>query len=208
MSQSGDVKVLLVQTGGTDWDRAGRVAGASDLPLCEAGRAEVLAASAELQGTALSTIFCATDEASVCTARLVADVTGGKVRELDDLQEMHLGLWEGLRTCDLEDKCPTAYRQWMTDPTVVVVPEGETLDEAEARIIGGLAKALGKAKSNGAGIAVVLRPMALGLVRCWLEGVPTSELWSMLKGGARIEWRTVPRTLLKPSPLKSRIGLS
>lgn len=206
MAKSNEIRVLLLCSGRTEWDEAGRLSGSCDLPLSPAGRDEAEAAAQELGGADLAVIICAPDDASVAKAELVAKTTGAKVKPVADLAEPGLGLWEGLLDREVEEKCPTSYRQWLEDPTSVIVPEGEPLVEAEERILSALIKALDKVKDNGAGVGLVLRPMALGLVRGWLAGDVPSNLWSMVKDCPVAEWKTIPRTSLKRTWAESRAG--
>jgi broad specificity phosphatase PhoE len=183
-------RVLVVRAGATEWDEAGRVQGAVDLPLSPTGRANIEELVSTLAPSRLTAVLCAPDESSVETAGLVAAATGATVPPDPDLGEVHLGLWEGLPLAELESRYPRACRQWMDDPACVNAPDGENLAEAAERIIGTVAKAVEKARSGAVG--VVLRPFALGLVRCWLADAPTCEFWTEVKEAPGIEWFTLP----------------
>jgi broad specificity phosphatase PhoE len=204
MAKSNEIRVLLARTGETEWERAGRLAGAADVPMTEGGRDTARRAADALTDVHLSAIFCGPDEASQVTAHELARTTGGKVRVVQELGEIDLGLWEGLRETELEEKCPRAHRQWIEDPASVHVPEGETVDDARARIMQGLARSLDKS-GNGA-VGVVLRPIALGLVTCELTGTPTTSLWSIIKSGPLTQWRTVQREAIRKPRIKARAG--
>jgi broad specificity phosphatase PhoE len=204
MAKLNDIRVLLVRTGETEWERDGRIAGHSDVPLSEGGRRAVADLARQLEGVRLGTVYCGPDEASVATANELAAITGARVKPVECLSEIHLGLWEGMRQKELEDKCPRAYRQWMDDPTVVQVPEGETVPEAQDRLLGGLAKVLEKAKPENGAVAVVLRPMAMGLVGCALNGVPARNVWSMMKAGLAAQWQTIQRDVLRQGLMQVR----
>lgn len=206
MAKSNEINVLLLRSGTTEWDKAGRLSGSCDLPLCEAGCRDAEDLAAKLASTPLSVIYCGPDDACVATAEAVARVTGSKVKPIADLGEIGLGLWEGLLGSEIEEKYPTAYRQWIEDPASVNAPEGEPMLEAEDRILGAVAKALDKVRDGSGGVALVLRPLALGVVRCWLAGEAVSNLWSMVKGCPSAEWRVVPRAMLRQVRDESRAG--
>lgn len=197
MAKSPSIKVLLVQAGPTAWDMEGRVGGTCELPVCEAGLCAFRESLARLNGSPIGTVLCAPDEASRCSADMIAGIKGAKVRELEGLREMNLGLWEGMRREELEEKFPRAWRQWQEDPGALLVPEGETLGEAEDRIIGTLTRALARTGDEAKGVCVVLRPIALVLVRRWLDQQPTSRLWEWHEGREPLEWRTLLRAELR-----------
>ncbi len=154
--------------------------------------------AADLASSGISLVLCGSDEASVETANLVAASTGAKVRTVDGLGEVHLSLWEGLRSTDLEERFPSACRQWLDDPAIINAPDGESLLEARARIVGALTRTLERIRA-GTTVGVVLRPIALGIVRCWLASCPTCQLWTEVNGAPASEPFEIPRVRLRAS---------
>jgi broad specificity phosphatase PhoE len=204
MAKSNEIRVLLLRTGQTAWDQAGRLCGATDVPLSSDGLETAKQQAASLTGEQVSTILCGPDEASMATAQELAKSIGGKVKPVEGLGEVNLGLWEGLLESELEEKCPRLYRQWVEDPASVQVPEGEGLQEARDRIVEVLNRALAKTR-NGA-VGVVLRPLAHALVGCEFAGTSCRSVWSMMKTGPSMQWRTVAREALRRSGDKARAG--
>ncbi len=210
MSIEPRLRVVLVRAGQTEWDRSGRLQGTCDLPLCQEARGELKAAlagaGAGVGGVAGGVgggagigidppraVFCAPDEASLESARLVASATkaagGGapKVTAEESLREMDLGLWEGLSEHELAERFPRTARQWQDDPECVCPPEGEAFAEARGRVVAGVRKIIEKARP-GSVVALVLRPIALGAVRCWLTRTGTDQLWTQVEQRPVAEW--------------------
>ncbi|MGP1273564.1 MAG: histidine phosphatase family protein [Phycisphaerales bacterium] len=188
--------IVLIRSGLSDWDLCGRLVGQADLPLGEAGLAGVASASVALDGANLSVIMHGPDQCSIGTAEAYSRVTGAKLREVDDLADVDLGLWEGMLRSDLEEKFPKAFRRWEDEPSEVMVPEGEPIAEAQHRLVAAMGRSLEKLRSPDPGVGIVLRPMAYGLVRCWLSGVPISQLWSMADAPS-YEWHELSRDRLR-----------
>ena len=208
MAKQTDIQVVLVRSGRTSWDESGRLSGRCDHPLTEEGRAGVEAElDAAEEPVKLGLILCSADEASVETAGVLSSRCGGRVKAVEGLAEMHLGLWEGLLASDLEEKYPKAYRQWMEDPGSVNIPDAESLGEAEDRIRSALAKSLAKVRDEDEPVGVVLRPVAFGLVQAWLTRQGATALWSIVQDGPRLIRHAVPRALLKEARERSRAGL-
>ena len=195
MGKSKDIRVLLVRTGETEWERSGRIAGSADVPLSIAGFEAVRSMAQEFKEFRLSSVYCGPDEASQTTAREVAAATGAKVKVVDELGEIHLGLWEGLLETQLQEKCPKAFRQWQEDPTAVQAPEGESLEQAQARIVEAIGHSLSRAKTDNGAVAVVLRPVAMALVVCALGGISNRNVWSMVESSPATQWHTIPKDL-------------
>lgn len=198
MASARPLQVVLVKSGVTTWDASGRCAGAADLPLCPEGRKSVEACAGELEALSGAGVYASPDAASLETATVVAERLGGKVRPVEAWGEPGMGLWEGQSDEELAERFPKAYRQWKQDPTGVSIPEAEALEDAQARIVEEFAKVIGRRRIGQDRPSVaVLRPMALGLVVCWLDGRPLSELWAVIAGFGACRKVEIDRARLK-----------
>lgn len=201
MGQSARARLLLVRSGATEWDALGRVQGATDLPLCEQGIHAVQARIADLLeaegGTSeedfkLDRVICAPDEGSRQTAKLITQASGiSRATSCKDLGEMALGLWEGLRYQELEERYCRAGRLFLEDPSGVQAPEGEALEGYVKQIVPAVGKLVSKMKT-GSSSALILRPIALGVIRCVLNNQSVCQLWSMINDRPDMEWYTLP----------------
>ena len=208
MAKPNQIHIILIRAGRTEWDSAGRVVGNADVPPCGETRAGLRDGLDELDGMKLAAVLAGADEASLCVAEIAAGLTNAKVRTLDDLAEIDLGLWQGLLTSQVVERYPRAWKQWRQDATSVTAPEGEGLSDAEDRIISCLARALEKIKSDGEPVVgVVLRPIAFGVARCWLKGRPLAEIWEELDASGDIERHTVSRDTVRQVRERVRAAL-
>jgi broad specificity phosphatase PhoE len=197
MAISNTMRVLVVRTGSTEWDDAARLQGATDMPVSKTGVEQVKRCIQILDGSRLGAIWCGPDEASTRTAELLAQTTGGVVSVSDDLAEMNLGLWEGMLVSEMLSRFPKACKAWMDDPSLVNPPGGESVMEAHDRLTGAVARIIERSRS-GAAVGFVLRPIALGMVRCWLADEPTCNIWEEALKSNWSRWFSVqPRTLAK-----------
>lgn len=123
-------RLALLRHGHTDWNRAGRIQGRSDIPLDADARAE-------LSGYRLPSPW---DSASVWSSPLsrAAEtallVSGQEPKTSDALIEMNWGDWEGQRGADLIEQAESGYRHiedwgWDYRP-----PNGESPAELWDRI--------------------------------------------------------------------------
>lgn len=207
MTKTGTMTITLVRSGATEWDDAGRLQGTTDLPLSESGRQSLgatLDASLNGQAKALSLVLHGPDDASRQTAQAIVERGGARRREVEDLRDMDIGLWAGLRESELVERHPTLLRAWREDPGSLTPPDGENLVEAEERILGALRRVASKA--GRAPIAVVLRPLAFAIVRCWLLDRPLSELWRVAEEATPVETIEIDRSRLDAVRTGSRAG--
>jgi len=205
MAKPAQLKLLLIRSGRTDWDESARLCGQADLPLTQTGRAELLEVLEPCLSEELSIVMSAGDEASVATSELVAGKWDAKLKEIDGLAEINLGLWEGLRREDLVERYPRAYKKWLDDPTSVSIPEGESMLDAEDRILRAIARALEKAKPEGnTRIGIVLKPIAFALVRAWALGEDRPENWEALCAAPAYELCVIDRERLREARERAR----
>lgn len=155
-------RVLLIAAAPTPWDVEDRVVGNHSLPLTP----EAHQAIAELIGELvplISVIYCCqTNEACSEAADLIAKKFKLRPKHHEGLQEMNLGLWQGLRRQEIAFRFPSVVELWEKDPLAVEPPEGETIPAAVERIKDALRSIL--RKNRGMTVALVLRPVALQIV--------------------------------------------
>jgi broad specificity phosphatase PhoE len=204
MAKTKDVRLVLIRSGCTDWDRSGRVSGSADHPLCEGGLDglgdAIQTELASLGTNHLALVLHGPDEASTATAAELTKASKAKARNKVGLAEVGMGLWEGLLPADLEDRYPTVYAKWLEDPTAVSIPEGESIADADTRLRAALVKGLDRISEQEQAVAVILRPIAWMLVRCRLVGRPLSECWDVASEGRMIETLVCSTAALTEAP--------
>ena len=77
-------------------------------------------------------------------------------------------MWQGLKIDEIRRKFPRVYRHWQDAPESIRPPEGETLEEAQARVL----RALEKPLRRRARFAVVASEPLATLVRHVVEETP------------------------------------
>ncbi len=197
MGEASAITVLLVRSPETIWDTQGRLCGSTDLPLADESRARLRERIESLGDDRLDVIYSGPDEGSREVADLVARRLGGKKKVIEGLREVHLGLWEGQRLEDLQQRVPKAYRQWREDPQSVTPPEGEGPGEARARILGEVGRLLDKARHANHRVALVLRPLAHAIV---------SEALGPSEDEGECGWRTLWSAQVRELRAASRAG--
>ena len=171
------VKIVLIKPGSTDYDEQGRIQGNLDIPLNSQGVGEVGQLADSLQSCGIDTLYCPPCEPAMETARALSKALDIKIKKLGKMENVDLGLWQGMKTDEVRRKQQRVYRQWQEHPETVCPPEGETLDIARARMATVLTKTL-KRHQNGTIGLVIPEPMA-SLVRQFLmgNGAELGDLW-------------------------------
>jgi broad specificity phosphatase PhoE len=116
-------KVFLVRHGETEWSRAGRHTGRTDLPLTDAGRRAAEDLGRFLDGRQLQVW-----SSPLQRARDTALLAGYPTAQIDeDLYEWDYGVYEGRTTLDIREETPN-WSVWLSS-----IEEGESIDDVAVR---------------------------------------------------------------------------
>jgi probable phosphoglycerate mutase len=169
------VQIVLIRPGSTDYDEQGRILGTLDVPLNVKGAEEVQRIVEGVRALGIATIYRGPGQSAEQTATAISEALDVKVKELDTLRNIDLGLWQGMLVEDVKRKQPKVFRQWREQPGTICPPEGEMLSEVQARIQAALTKILKKHK-EGAVALVIPEPVA-SIVRGYLSHGELGDFW-------------------------------
>jgi len=140
----GRPQLLVIRHGETEWSRAGRHTGRSDIPLNDQGREEAQSAALTLDGWNITRAFTSPLGRARETAELVAPACGV---DLDsDLVEWDYGIYEGRTTPEIRDEEPA----WsvFTHP----MKGGESIADVGVRVDRFLARVVSEVESGNAAV--------------------------------------------------------
>lgn len=171
------VRIVLARPGSTELDEQERIKGTLDMPLSDHGNRQIAKTARELAAVDIQVVYTSPCQAAFETGRAIGEFLGVKVKQLDKLQNLNQGLWQGKRIDEVRQKQPKIYRRWQDNPETVCPPEGEMLEQARDRIQSTLTKLLKKHK-NGVIALVVPEPLA-SLIKNFLDGAKLGDLWKV-----------------------------
>jgi alpha-ribazole phosphatase len=129
----GATRLVLVRHGEPAERVRGRCYGRLDIGLSAVGRRQMQHTRRGLRGAPISAIYSSPRRRALESARMLT--AGRRVVAVDDrLGEMDFGDFEGLTYDDIATRFPDTYEEWMTRPTQVAFPGGETFDAMVARV--------------------------------------------------------------------------
>jgi probable phosphoglycerate mutase len=161
-------QILLIRPGCTEFDEQQRIQGTLDLPLSPRGEQQVAGLLDELRKRDIDLVLASPCEPSRSTAAMIGSALGVDVKEIDNLQNVNQGLWQGLQLDAVRKKHPRVFRQWEESPESVCPPGGETLSEAVRRVRQALEKPLRKKGT----IAIVAADPLAAIIVSVLRGAP------------------------------------
>jgi broad specificity phosphatase PhoE len=126
-------RLLLIRHAQTDQMMVGRCCGALDVDLSPQGvrHAEVIAAT--LSTVPIAAIYTSPLRRAMASAQPLADLLHRELLVEDDLREMDFGECEGATFSEIEARFPDLYREWMTSPSTVTFPGGESFAVVQQR---------------------------------------------------------------------------
>jgi broad specificity phosphatase PhoE len=119
-------RIFIVRHGETEWSKAGKHTGTTDVPLTASGESQAAALAAKLGGMEFELVLCS----PLRRARQTCDLAGfaAVAQRCDDLVEWDYGDYEGLTTAEIRDRDP-GWNLWRDG-----CPGGETPAEIGARV--------------------------------------------------------------------------
>ena len=168
---------ILIPCAQTDWQAAGRFSSSTPLDVNEEGERQVEQWAAMLADHAPEAIYSSDRSPSDQTAKLLAKQLNTKTKKVAHLEEIGMGLWEGLTPEQLKQRFGKAYKQWKGDPSRVHPPEGEDLAAGAERLIAAFNQLARKHRNECFG--VVLGRLSFAAMRCNLEEAGFDVFWKM-----------------------------
>ena len=182
-------KLILVRAGSTAWEDASnrdedgsalspedqRLQGTIPLPLCQDGMEALKEIAPVLLKEGAEIIYSSGNESSGPTAEYLAKICHLKNKKIPELGELDCGLWQGLMIKEIKNRFERAYRQWLSDPTSICPPQGESVTSASERICRALL--LLQNKNNDKTVVIVGAKIVAALIECILTDSGLNQIW-------------------------------
>lgn len=142
----------MVRHGQTDWNVEGRIQGRTDRPLNEVGIQQAKNLAEKIKNEKFAAVYSSKKIRAKKTADILAEALGMEVITMDGLEERNLGNWEGMTYPQIQEKYPLEFSTRHDRPGEYAPPNGETVNEMNARF----QKALQKIAKQHPGEKVLL----------------------------------------------------
>lgn len=128
-------RIILVRHGAPIAAAQGRVYGKLDVGLSEKGRAQIAETVRWLKKFDLSAIYTSPRIRATESARLAAQEFGLNFAVENRFAEIDFGDFEGATYDDVKERFPEIYNLWMTRPTEIEFPDGESFSAMRRRVL-------------------------------------------------------------------------
>lgn len=133
------MRLILVRHGETIWNEERRCQGFSDIDLSPRGREQARLLALTLKEEPITAIYASPLKRAYETAQIISQVgtpPSGKslpIKTDENLKELNQGRLEGLTFKEMLANYPDLMQTWANQPTSLVLPEGESLMQLQAR---------------------------------------------------------------------------
>jgi probable phosphoglycerate mutase len=131
-------ELTFVRHGETDWNREQRFQGQIDVPLSATGRAQALRLAEALAGERFDLLVSSDLQRARQTAQPLAPTCATRLRVQADWREQGFGVLEGLGVAEVKERHPRLWAQWLEHDADYRLPDGESVREFHARVLGAL----------------------------------------------------------------------
>jgi len=164
-------RFIFVRHGQTDWNRENRYRGHADIPLNAAGLAQAERVASTLAAVTVDAIYASPLQRTLVTAELIARLHELPVRPCEPLIDLNYGDWQGKLPAELD---PAEQALWRTRPDRVIIPNGESLSQARARVMA-LVESLGR-QHRGQSVLLVSHDLIGKVLLCGLTDAPNDAI--------------------------------
>jgi probable phosphoglycerate mutase len=171
-------KVILVRHGETDWCREKRLRGEMDIPLNSDGKDEAQKIADKLAKMKINAVYSSEAACSFSTASEIASQQKLKPRKVSELNELNLGLWQGLLLKDVKRRYKKQYGAWKSSPVSVHPPGGESTKEAYDRAVSAMQKLIDRHKEEN--ICIVSGSTTLSMIKGHLKNMNLEKMWQSI----------------------------
>lgn len=119
-------RIFLVRHGETALSIENRFAGSMDIPLSEAGKAQVARLAERLKKEPVAAVYSSPKIRTMETARILAKPHGLAVEPCEGLREISHGHWESMSLSEVREKFPEETAAWEEDPYTFAPAGGES----------------------------------------------------------------------------------
>ena len=126
--------IIFVRHGQTRSNITRFYMGRSSEDLDAEGLIQARKTSARLAALPIAAVYSSPLPRALSTAREIARPHNLEIKVLQDLTEISFGEWQGLHVTEIEKRWPGLWHQWMTDPSQMAIPGGETFGHIDERV--------------------------------------------------------------------------
>ena len=167
--------IYLIRHGEIDCSSPRRFIGQLDLPLTQSGQKQIEALAGTMSTLAPDHILASPLQRCQQSAAIIARHCGIRYETVQDLQEIHLGQWEGLTVDEVRHRFPGVYENRGRDFANFTPADGESFSDLQRRVWPVFAESSGR----GQKIALVTHAGVIRVLICQILAIPLERIFQI-----------------------------
>jgi broad specificity phosphatase PhoE len=176
--------LILIRHGQTDWNVEGRWQGQADPLLNERGREEARRTARALRRFEFAALYSSDLRRAIETAQIIAVRMALQIIPELRLREIHLGVWQGMLSTDIQAKYPDEFRRWHALPLAVHPPGGEDIPALAACVLPAVNEIIMRypdpTGTFGQRVGIVAHELPIAVIVCRATGAGLERLREMI----------------------------
>ncbi|NGN97291.1 histidine phosphatase family protein [Grimontia sp. S25] len=168
-------EIHIFRHGETEWNIEGRMQGFKDSPLTELGKAQAVAARKKIEHVNFDAVFCSTSSRASDTAKILVNDVDIPIYETDELREINMGSWEGMKHSDAKEQFATDYYDFWNRPGCYRMNGAESFHDLKVRSTACIKRI--SQEYVGKRVLVVSHAALIKTLLTSLQSRPLDELW-------------------------------
>jgi len=169
-------EIILVRHGETEWNVQEVFRGRIDIELNETGLRQAELLAEYLSGIKLDAVYSSPLKRALNTAQAIASHHKLEVKISPGLIDFDFGKWQGLSHQEIKRRYKKLYVQWLENPHLIRMPDGESLNGVRKRALGVVNEVVAKHEGT---IVLVSHRVVNKVLICALLGLDNSHFWNI-----------------------------
>ncbi len=170
------VEIILARHGETEWNVTKVFRGRIDIELNQTGLKQAELLAEYLKEVNIEAIYSSPLKRALNTAEMIARPHKLAVEIAPGLIDFNFGKWQGLPLQEVQHSYKKLYAQWIKNPHLVQMPDGENLSGVRERALAVVDEALAKYKGT---VVLVSHRVVNKVLICALLGLDNSHFWNI-----------------------------
>lgn len=151
--------------------------GWTDGKLTEKGHIQAKRVAERLKETEIDVLYSSSLSRTLQTASYISEMKGLPIIRTDKLKEINGGDWEDVRWDELPGRWPEQYDTWENRPHLHAMPNGETMEEFQLRLIEEIKLIIDENKDKN--ICIVTHGTAIKALMCHFRSCSLEEMFNI-----------------------------
>lgn len=168
-------EIHIFRHGETEWNLSGHMQGFKDSPLTELGINQAMAARSKIEHIQFSAAYSSTSSRAADTARILTQGSNIPLYECDELKEINMGRWEGMKYEDVKAQFATQHHHFWNKPSCFQMDGAESFFDLQSRAVAFINKIALTQKGNK--VLIVSHAAWIKTLLTSLQARPLDQLW-------------------------------